>query len=55
MTTRDDLVAALSTRYAGSHRTERSRILDEFVAVTGVHRKYAMKLLRAGSSRPTGM
>lgn len=55
MATRDDLVAALSTRYAGSQRPERSRILDEFVAVTGVHRKHAMKLLRAGSSnRGTG-
>jgi hypothetical protein len=27
---------------------ERGRILDEFVAVTGLHRKHAMRLLRGG-------
>ena len=31
-----------------SERAERSRILDEFVAVTGYHRKHAMRLLRSG-------
>jgi hypothetical protein len=50
MATRDELVGALVTRYAGSNRKERGRILDEFVAVSGVHRKHAMRLLRAGQS-----
>ena len=27
---------------------ERGRILDEFAAVSGLHRKHAMRLLRAG-------
>ena len=55
MATRDDLVTALSARYGASPRSERGRILDEFVAVTGVHRKHAMKLLRAGrASRGIG-
>src|SRR5580692_10831014 len=32
----------------GKIRAERGRILDEFAAVTGFHRKHAMRLLRAG-------
>jgi hypothetical protein len=48
--TRDELVGALAARYTGSNRKERERILDEFVAVSGVHRKHAMRLLRAGQS-----
>ena len=32
-------------RYARAGRGQRSRLLDEFVAVTGYHRKYAVKLL----------
>jgi len=48
MATRDELVVALAGRYASSRRKERGRILDEFVAVSGLHRKHAMRLLRAG-------
>jgi hypothetical protein len=48
MATRDELVAAVSERYARVSRAERGRILDEFAAVTGLHRKHAMRLLRAG-------
>ena len=48
MTTRNELVAAVTDRYVRSDRLERSRILDEFVAVTGHHRKHAMRLLRGG-------
>ena len=51
MATRDELVAAVAERYARSDRAERGRILDEFVAVTGHHRKHAMRLLRGGGSR----
>jgi hypothetical protein len=39
MATWDELVGALVTRYAASNRRERGRILDEFVAVGGLHRK----------------
>lgn len=42
------MVLALAERYARSDRGERSRILDEFVAVAGHHRKHAMRLLRSG-------
>ena len=46
MTTRDELVEAMAQRYVGSGRDEKARILDEFVAVTGFHRKHAMRVLR---------
>ena len=59
MATRDELLAALAARYRGGGCAEKSRILDEFAAVTGHHRKHAMRLLRAGppergaASRPS--
>ncbi len=48
MAARDELVAAIAERYSRADRTERSRILHEFTAVTGGHREHAMRLLRAG-------
>jgi hypothetical protein len=48
MAARDELVTAIAGRYAQGDRAERGRILDEFAAVTGFHRKHAMRLLRAG-------
>ena len=48
MAARDELVAAITGRYAQGDRAERGRILDEFSAVTGFHRKHAMRLLRVG-------
>ncbi|PPQ31341.1 hypothetical protein CCR94_09535 [Rhodoblastus sphagnicola] len=50
MTTRDELIAATVARYALADRTQRSRILDEFTAVTGFHRKHASRLLRSGKA-----
>src|SRR5215470_7199125 len=47
MAARDELVAAIAGRYVQGDRSERGRILDEFTAVTGFHRKHAMRLLRA--------
>jgi hypothetical protein len=46
MTTRDDLIAATGARYRSGNRVIRGRILDEFAAVTGLHRKHAARLLR---------
>lgn len=46
MGTREELVGAIGRRYALRTRAEKTRILDEFVAVAGLHRKHAMKLLR---------
>ena len=48
MTTRDELVVALAGRYALGSRADRGRMLDEFAALTGYHRKHAVRLLRAG-------
>jgi hypothetical protein len=42
MATRDELVAAVIERYSKGRRAEKGRILDEFVAVTGLHRKHAL-------------
>ena len=42
MTARDELVNALARRYAVGSRQEKTRILDEFVAITSFHRKHAM-------------
>jgi hypothetical protein len=46
MSTREELLVAITARYRSSNRAERSRILDEFVAITGYHRKHAVRLLR---------
>jgi hypothetical protein len=43
-----ELVAAVQARYARAGRAEKGQILDEFVAATGYHRKWAIGLLRHG-------
>lgn len=43
-----ELVKAVRERYLQAGRREKSRILDEFVAVTGFHRKHAIRVLRQG-------
>lgn len=48
--TRNELVDAVRERYVRGGRVEKARILDEFVAVSGFHRKHAMRLLRKGPS-----
>ena len=51
MAGRTELLEAVSTRYRGATRLERSGILDEFVAVTGYHRKHAIRLLLGWGDR----
>ena len=51
MATRDELLAALTVRYEQAGREDKARILTEFVAVTGYHRKHAARLLRGGSRK----
>jgi hypothetical protein len=46
MAMRRELVEAVGERYCAADRADKSRILDEFVAVTGLHRKHAMRILR---------
>ena len=40
-----ELLATLRDRYRGSTKKDKSRILDEFIAVTGHHRKHGIRLL----------
>ena len=47
---RDELVRAIGERYRASRRAEK-QILDEFVAVTGFHRKHAIRV-RDAKIRP---
>ncbi|KAB2677738.1 MULTISPECIES: integrase catalytic domain-containing protein [Brucella/Ochrobactrum group] len=47
--TKNELIAALSQRYREGSREEKSRLLDQFVAISGMHRKHAMRLLRGGN------
>jgi hypothetical protein len=42
---RQDLLEAIRERYHSGGKNEKRRILDEFVAVTGYHRKHAIRLL----------
>ena len=47
---RAELVEVLRQRYRGSSKSEKVLILDEFVAVSGYHRKHAIRLLGARRS-----
>ncbi|WP_458012353.1 integrase catalytic domain-containing protein, partial [Candidatus Solincola sp.] len=46
---RQELKEAIQKRYFQSSKKEKTRILDEFVAMTGYHRKHAIRLLGAYS------
>ena len=45
MTTRKELIEALRVRYRSANYGDRVKILDEFAATTGYHRKHAIRLL----------
>lgn len=53
MATRKELLEAIKNRYRGESRGEKSKILDEFVAVTGYHRKHALRLLNQADDQPS--
>jgi hypothetical protein len=52
MGARRELVAAVAGRYRQSGRVERGRILDELTAVTGSHRKHAIRALAGSTFEP---
>ena len=52
MATRSELVEAIIERYRSSDRADKQRILDEFVAVTGYHRKHAIRVLCRPEKKP---
>src|SRR5262249_18411469 len=47
LASRRELAHSIRQRYGSGSRKERKRILDEFVAATGYHRKYAITLLHS--------
>lgn len=49
-----ELLEAIRPRYLKAGKSEKGRILDEFTAVTGYNRKYAIHLLRNGRPRWRG-
>ena len=51
MSARRELVIALAARYRKAKRIEKGRILDELTAVTGWHRKHAVRALNSNRKR----
>ena len=41
-----ELLATMRDRYRSSSKKDKGRILDEFMAITGHHRKHGVRLLR---------
>ena len=48
-----EYAASVGPRYKAARRAEKGRILDEFCATTGMHRKAAIRLLRRQALRLT--
>lgn len=46
MATRNELISAVGDRYHHAPCSEKRFILNEFVALTGYHRKHAIRVLR---------
>ena len=42
---KQELLATIRDRYRASSKKDQGRILDEFIAVTGHHRKHSIRLL----------
>ena len=49
---RQELVTAVAERYQRSTAAEKGWVLDEFVALTGYHRKHAIRVLHGNSATP---
>src|SRR5262249_61667138 len=45
--TKGELLELLRQRYRAADKQDKTKILDEFVAVAGCHRKHAIRLLTA--------
>lgn len=53
-TSKRELLAAIRPRYTLGSRTEKELVLDELVATTGYHRKYAIQVLNHPPKRRAG-
>ena len=49
-----ELIMAIQARYLKAKKGEKQRMLDEFTATTGYHRKYAIRILKHGYKRRQG-
>ena len=49
MTTRKELIEGVGARCLSASISERTKILVEFVAITGYHRKHAIRVLGAAA------
>ena len=45
LATRTEVLCAIRNRYAGASKMDKTKMLDEFVAMVGCHRKHAVRLL----------
>jgi hypothetical protein len=54
MATRRELIEAVAARYRAATRDEKKGILDEFVKVSGFHRKHAIRVLKRSPRPETG-
>jgi hypothetical protein len=52
---RQELLVRVAPRYQDARGRQRSHILDEFIAITGYARKYAIRLLRGPVRTPAPM
>lgn len=53
LATRRELIKAVADRYHAVTRIEKKKILDEFIEVTGFHRKHAIRALRKTCGNPS--
>ena len=51
---KQELLASIRDRYRESSRKDKSKILDEFIAVTGHHREHGIRLLARSSEGSYG-
>ena len=51
---KQELPASIRDSYRGSFRKDKSKILDEFIAVTGHHRKHGIRLLAQSAEGGVG-
>src|SRR3954447_5191198 len=52
LATRREVVQAVAERYGAAARGDKQKILDEFVKVTGFHRKHAIRALQNAIANP---
>jgi Integrase core domain len=52
MTTRKELIEGVGQRYRASDGKDKPKILEEFVRLTGYHRKHAIRVLNCGAAKP---